>query len=685
VGVALLAINDAARTGTLGMQIPETMGGRLLLRLWDAACRRKEIYMNHAESDDLLLLLDAYTIKHNSAVVVTNSFVQTVIMTIQQKKTGVAGIGSFLNDTKNKIYKSLEELIKAGVVFMEERSIEKICYPPFYSKKIFNAYDHIDVTIETPFPSDENLPMYNLEKYHVRHVDVLNNFTEYMSKLDKDNKTEIVRLAFVEGYGSIMTVSGLLPQRMLQISMFKLRDYLQSHNSSDFFLKKLKNYFSGKETLVLDYFKNITTMPEKSVATIMSGNNFSTSFWSCLYGLVKAELQYREITDGRRTQRDIALYQACTIILAYNNYYTMIALNERDKNLVFSVIDEEMGKPPYYYTFEEIKNFKTSQGQPILHSSYSAQELAAYIKKNLKPGDDNTMPPILIFHGPNEETWYVQKSKAVSLCARLIAEATPILKANIEERWQKMMKNYYIENTMRNDLVFDELIHHLLSENMPHLIPVLWEPKLDFVLEELKEKNGHAPLELFSHGDPLPLHKTFGLEREAIIASILANLPFRYSLKIFVNIIGFLKHGTNRELIFTRKVKRNKTAKTSQGDGRNANNIDSLVKSLLPGEKTLDGELDALEEKWNQMLNRPVREKLRKNVDEIISANFAFVLKTLKYGTLTVSILEDIAGSLITSNAVMKNIQNKKALRSYAALFMLKLMKTKETPVLQQS
>jgi hypothetical protein len=639
--------------------------------------------MDHAESD-LLLLLDAYAVKHNSAVIVTSSFVQTVIMTIRQKKTGVPGTGSFLNDTKNKIYKALEELIKAGTVFTEERSLEKICYPPFYSKKIYDVYEHIDITIETPFPSDISMSLYNLQKYHVQHVDILNNFAEYMSKLDKDNKTEIVRLAFFEGHGSAITVSGLLPQRMLQISMFKLRDYLQRYGSSDFFLKKLKNYFSGKETLVLDYFKNITTTPEKSVATIMSGNNFSTSFWSYLYGLIKLELQYREIADGRRTARDIALYQACTIILACNNYYTMIALNERDKSLIFSTIDEEMGKPPYYYTFEEIKKFKTSQGQSVLHGNYSEQELAAYIRQNLKPGDGNTMPPILIFHGPNKETWYVQKSKAVNLCARLIAEAAPILRINIEERWHKMMENYYTENTMRDNLAFDELIHYLLSENMPHLLPVLREPKLDFVLQELKENNGQLPLELFSRGEPLPLHKIFGLGREVIIVSILANLPFRYSLKFIVKIIGFLKHGPNRELVFTRKVKRNKAARPAQGSGgRDANNIDALVKTLLPPEKTLDSELDMLAENWNQMLNKPVREKLRKNVDEIISTNLGFVLKTLKNGTLTVSILEDIAGSLITSNAVLKDIHNKKALRSYATLHMLKLMKSREVSILQ--
>jgi hypothetical protein len=633
--------------------------------------------MDHANSD-LLLLLGSYAVKHNSAVIITESFIQSVTTAILQKKTNIPGIKSFLDDTKNKIHKTLDALMKDDLVFKEGGSKEKIYLPSFYSEKIGEAYEHIDASIETPLPNDTSLSIYKLQKHHIRHIDVLNNFTNYINMRDEDNKMEIIRLVFFEGYGSALAVSGLLPQKILQIAMFKLRDYLYRYGNTDFFLEKLKSYFSGKEALVGDYFKNITTTPEKSIETIMTGNNFSTSFWSCLFGLVKSELQYQEALSGERTMRDVALFQACTIILACNNYYTTIALNERDKALFFSSIDERMGKPPYYYTFDEIKNFKSAQEQDILHGS-SVQELAAYIKKKVKSGGDNVMPSILIFHGPNHEIWYAQKTKVINLCTRLIAEASPILRKSIEDRWREMIKNYYTENTMRNDYIFEELIRDLAFDNMPHLSPILREPKLEFVLDELRASGEPFLPELFSYGEPLPLRKILGLEREMILFAVRASLPIWHSMRFIVKIIGFLKHGIKSELIFTKKRKPNKAVKVNPGDRDDKHIIDTLAKGLLSEGETMESELDALAEKWNQVIDKSVREMLRRDVNEIINANLSFELKTLKFGNLTVSILEDIARSLIVSNDVLKKIHDKKALQSYVTLTMLKLMKAKET------
>jgi hypothetical protein len=626
-------------------------------------------------ASDLLLLLGAYAAKQNSAIMTIESFAQSVITTIKQKRTDIPGIGSFLNDTKNKIYETIDELIKDGHVLLEDGETGKIYFPSFYCERIHNAYENINTSIETSFPTETNLSIYNLQRHHVTHIDILNNFTEYVCNRNENSKPEIVRLKFAEDYGSILTISTLLPKKVLQIAIFKLRDYLYRYGNSGYFLSKLINYFSGKQPLVQDYFKNITVAPEKSIALIVSGNSFSTSFWPYLYSLIKQELQYRQTLSGKRNIRDIALYQASTIILACNNYYTTVSLNERDKTLIFSTIENEMDKSPYYYTFDEIQHFKTSQGRDILHD-YKLQDLVAYIKTKLKPELDNTMPPILVFHGPNKEIWYAKKSKAIDLCARLVSEASIILRKTIEERWKEMVQNYYTENTMRDDFVFEELILALASDNMPQLIPILREPKLEFVLEELKTNEKQFQLELFRYGEPLPLRKILGLEKEVILFSIRAGLPTRYSIKMLVKIIAFIKHGANSELVFVKKTKRNKAVETKRGEHDRAH-IETLVKSLIPEGKSLDSELDELAEKWNHLFNKSAREKLRENVNSIISSNLKFVLKTLKFGVLTVSILEDIAGSLIMSNSVLKSIHDKKLLQRYVTLYMLKLLKAR--------
>jgi hypothetical protein len=630
--------------------------------------------MEKAESD-LHLLLSAYTEKHDSAMITTALFIQFVVTAVQQKKTDMPGVASFIDDTKNKILQTLNELIKAGSLFIEDDSTDKLFFPSFFCGKIYNAYKHIDASVETAFPNDVSLCIYNLQKHHAKQINILDDFTDYLNTRDEKNQTEVVRLIFPDKYDSALATSSLLPQTILQISLFKLRDHLIRYDNNGFFQKKLKNYFPGKETLVLDYFNNITMQPEKSIESIISGNSFSTSFWSYLRGLVKSELQYQENLYEGRTAHDNALYQSCTIILACNNYYTTLALNERDKALTLSSIDTQMDKPPYYYTFDEIKCFKTSQGQEI-YKNYTLQEIETYIKAKLKPSINGDMPLILIFRGSDKEVWYAKKSKMVDLCVRLVAEAMPLLKKSIEERWSSMLKGYYAENSMHSDVVFEELVQDLASINMPHLMPILQDPKLEFVLEEFKASGKEIFLELFHYGEPLPLHKVLGMERELILSSIRIALPLWYSIDFIVNIIGFFRHGRQRTLFFSRKLKPKKAKQDHIS--KNMLDIDALEKTMVPEGKSMDDELNTLVEKWNQQIGKNAQQESCETVNGIIKDNLIFVFKTLKFSRMTFSSIEDIAGSLIASNDVMKSIHDKKALRSYVILFMLKLMKTRE-------
>ena len=620
---------------------------------------------------DLLLLLDAYTSKHNSALINTDAFVQSITAAARQKKTNIPGIGSFLEDTKNKIYQTLDELINEKLVFPSENNAEGIYFPPFYHKQINKAYDYIDVSIEMPFPGDAALPIPNLPGLDIKHIKILDEFTEYILNRSENNKTDIVHIRFAEGYGGTFALSSMLPQTILQTAMFKLRDYLYRYGNKDFFQEKLRTYFAGKEALVLDYFNSITTAPEKSIALIVSGNNFSSTFWSYLYSLIKAELQHQQAMEIHRSPRDIALYQASNIILACNNYYQTVALNERDKSRLLSVIDTEMDKAPYYYTIEEIGHFKADRGRELSRDC-SPHELLGYFKHKLKPEDSNTMPQILIFHGQQKEIWYAKKERVIDLCENLINEASRTLRIRLEERWLEIIKNYQTENTMSDDFAFEQLIRELASIHTPHLIPIIWNSKLEFVLEEQKGKKSPLWLELFHSGEQVTLRKLLDFKQPVILYSIYAELPFWYSSKLLMKIIGFIKHGRKREIIFTKKQK---PADAQLENNKVIDKIDLLVKNLITEQSSIESELDSLAKQWDQLIGQSAQKNLRKDVDAIINAKISYEMKTFKFGNLSISIIEDIAESLITSSDTLKRIHNKKALHKYIMLTILKRMK----------
>jgi hypothetical protein len=623
-------------------------------------------------SSDLLLLLGVYTSKQNSAVVVTRSFVQSVTTAIQQKRMDVPGIGSFLKDTKNKIYKALDALINNRLVFMKEGNAETIYFSPFYQKQISRAYEYIDASVETPFPDDTALPIPNIPDLDIKHIEVLNDFTEYILTRDEKNNRDIIHMVFAKGYGSTFVLASILPKTILQIAMFKLRDYLYRYGNHDFFQGKLKSYFAGREMIAWDYFKSITASPEKSIELIVSGSDFSSMFWAYLYSLINTELEHEQILKSDRSARDIALYQASTIILACNNYYQTVTLNKRDKSWSLSVIKEKMEKPPYYYTLEEIGRFKDDQGREISRN-YSPHDLMEYFKQKLKPEDGGAMPSILTFRGPQKEIWYAQKDKIVDLCGNLINESSRILRTCIEKRWQEIIKNYQSENTMYDNFAFDQLIHDLALTHTPHLIPIIGDSKLEFVLEEQKDKRALVWLELFHSGEPAALCNILGLKQNTILYSIYAELPFWYSSKLLMKIVGFIKHGAKRKIIFKKKQKT--TDVKPENLSNVLNKIDQLVKMLITEGTSLDSEIDALAEQWNHLLNETARKNLRKDVDSIINAEISFKIRTFKFGNLNISVIEDIAESLIASNDNLKKIHDKKALGKYIMLTMLKRMK----------
>jgi hypothetical protein len=348
-------------------------------------------------------------------------------------------------------------------------------------------------------------------------------------------------------------------------------------------------------------------------------------------------------------------------------------LNERDKSANLSIIEREMKEPPYHFTFEEICQFKNERGQNIAQDC-SQREIEAYLKQRQKT-DGNLMPPILIFHGPKKEIWYVKKEKVVDLCDNIIVSALPVLKVSLEDRWRKMIQRYQTENTMNDDVVFDQLIDELASIHVPHLIPIVRDSKMEFILEEQKDRKLPVWADQFYSSEPVILRKLFGFKRNVILHSVYAELPFWYSNKIIKGIIGFIKHGSNRVVIFKKTARPVK----ANSDNNASAKIDWIIKNLLTKSGSIDSELDALAESWNQLLERNSRQKLRKDVDAIVNAKISYEMKTFNFGNLSISVIEDIAESLIISNNTLDRIPNKKALRKYIMLIILRRLQNKRS------
>jgi hypothetical protein len=632
---------------------------------------------------DLLSLLDSYASRHNSSIVTINLFVRYVEAAVREGADTVPGLSSFSENTGERIYKTLDDLIGAGEVLQSGGGTGKVCVVSFLYQKINAAYDFADPSVETPFPNISSFILDSRHENYLKHIYVADDFLQYLNSLDENSRMEVFQLVFGGEYGSITVSTAILPERVLEIALLKVRDYLHRYGKSGFFQEKLTNLFPREKQGIAEYLKSILVLSEnkeKVVSPVISGSKFAYSFWSFFYNLVNMEMDHQKGFDGAMRTGSIVLYQASAIIMVLATYYHSAAQENRSRELGFSALEKEMDQPPYYYTLDEIRQFQSVQKQKSEQNDYE-QEMIEYIKTKLKPEDDQKMPSILSFRNRQEETWYVKKSRILNLCTKLIEEAPPILKKCIEDRWSVMVKNYQTENTMFDNSAFESLLGSFAKSAIPHFLPIIRAPKLEVVIEELTESGAQFQFELFNNGEPVALYKLFDFRQKALLSSIYAGLPFWYKNKFIVKLVGFIKHGKSRDLVFLSKGKKNMQNKQEQQKKArlSQDKIDTLAQNLISDGNTIEGELDILAEKWNQLLDKTAQKKLRKDVDIIINSAVAYQMKTRKFDTLSVPIIQETAESIVSSNVVLKKMRSE-SLRKYIMLYTLKLMKAKNSP-----
>jgi hypothetical protein len=624
------------------------------------------------QKKDLFDLLNAYAVRQNSPTVSLDQFLN--FLKKSAKKNPASQLGIWLQQSDQIFNDELDELIGEKKVHLVEGDRQKLYLPLFYYEKIINAYKTVDDTVESPFPSETSLALYNMPAEGIRYVDAANGLTSYLT--EKNHKEhEIVRIGFAEGNGNCLALPALLPESMLSIALYKIRDYSRRYANTDYLQQKLCASFPGKEMITKDMYKRLIGQTEELLGTMMEGGEFSTSFWYFFGTLLKREIDESVERNEERLPRDIALGQSIAIVNACNNYFRVIALNEKDKSQAYTSLDAKLEEPPYYFTFDEIFQFKAKSGQLILEG-YTKNDLTAYIKDRQRPGENGEMPALLTIRTRTGETLYVKKANVLVLCKVIITDTATMIRSRLENRWLEMLRNYHFEAAMRDSFAFEELLNAMIEENMPQVIPLIRDQKIDFAQEELKTKLGGKwdGLSVFENGEPVPFRVLLGLQKEAILSVIRMHLPFWYSLSFVVKIIGLIKHGAKREIVFEKSAKKKKLPQNAAPAAKSGA-VDSILKDMVGSGSSLDERLDELAENWNMLLNRSAQNKMREDVNAAIKSHCRFMQKTLNMSRITRHVLEDSAQGLINSNLVLSKIQSKKALAEYIVLMMLKFMK----------
>ncbi|MDR1100058.1 MAG: hypothetical protein LBL28_06210, partial [Treponema sp.] len=586
-----------------------------------------------AQPTDLYPILRAYANKNNSPYINIEEFIAFLETYSNRKAPEQPEWIRWTGETGVKFWSELASLVESErCVLMADTSEGRIYMPYYYLELLKEAYRSIDDTADLPFPSEESLRI-TIPEQQVKILKLETDLAPFFeppgspaslpdqgpseNKGASENSASppsIIKLIFPDGFSSALLLSPMIPRRLMEAALLKVRHYLRTHNNREFTFHKLSPQLPGKEKYLRETLDQILFRPIDCLSAMESFSDFAWLFWAYFCALVKNDIKKKKETLAE----DLAAIQAVFVIEICNGFYKARAIKQRERETAFRSLELRMEKPPYYYTLEEIQKFTNDKGVSLI-GLYTQEELEAYIKKRMTENTEDGLPEWLLIQRKKSGHGYIKKDKLLPLCTKLLAETRPLVEKEITERWVKLIRSFKSEAAMEKDVNFDRLLASYTAVLNPLLMVLLEDEKLLFVYEELEHTQKVIPVSfrIFKGGKLIPMNVLYALRRKILLADAKIKLPFWYSIPILAALIAFFKNlgkkQTDETLILEDEIEAGeKTAGDIQNIAR------SMADQLVPLGQTLDEYLTDLESRWSRLLNKQARQNLIEDVNALI-------------------------------------------------------------------
>jgi hypothetical protein len=627
------------------------------------------ILNNMAQQTGLYFVLNSYARQIESPLFEVKDFIGFLERYAKQAAGNSSEWARWAENTGSKVWKELNQLVEEGKVVItndEKRPFIKICR--YWEDLVLEAFEKNEPA--TPFP-DEKFFGNSIPSEEVRSMDMA-GFLDYLKEDPESPESSplILRLSFPSPSGYAIIPACMVPLRLLECCMVKIKDYFVRHGNREYVQHKIAAQLAGRDLHLKEFMNKITMHPLNCINDMKDGREVAFYFWAFFCGLVKSEL-----TKNEELLEDRGVLQSVYIIEACNNFYKSKAARIKDLETALKNFEVELDQPPYYFSMDEVEKFKDSRGVPLLNQ-YSMEELDAHIKKRTTEPPKPDELPDLLFIRINGRQCLMRKHRLLTLCSKLIAEARVVVAKAISERWAILMKNYQKEAAMNDEDAFDRLILHYLRDCAPLLLTLFKDPRLLLVHEEEEASRRGIPesSRLFYKNSLLPFHTLLMLRQKEISNDVKLLLPVWYYFPVLGRIIHFFQAiGKKQETVEkiedepkpvpVSEVKRDLRAAAKETESQ-----------LVPGGYTLDSYLNELAIRWGQKLDRYAQKTLVSDVNTLVRDKLRYMKRYPK--TVSRETLDAMARSIIESSSGLHEIKDQNSLLSYVKLYLVKLIST---------
>jgi hypothetical protein len=626
---------------------------------------------------DLYAILRAYSNKHNSPYITIDEFTDFLAKYAAHMAPNHPEWKPWTQETTIRFWDEVGGYTEDGrCVLLTDTPEGRIFLPYFCVEKIKEIYRDVDKRAGLPFFNEESLG-FTLPEAQVEEVNLETDLVDYFEK-PSESSLPIISLRFPDSWGDTLLFPSLIPRRILEAAVVKVRYYLLARNNRDYLTHKMYPRMPGRETFVRDAIDAIINKPLECVSSMESSGESTYLFWVCFCFQLKSDI-------GKKNEKlpgDIAVVQAAFIIEICNNLFKGRALRKRARDNAFRVLEANMEKAPYYYTMDAIIKFTNDKGVTLL-GQYTDKELEDYIRRKITQSENNEIPAWIMILAGGDGKWFIKKDNLLPLVTQLVIDTRPLMLKAIDSRWKQLIQNYKNEPAMTKDEEFNKLLGSYVGTVSPVLRIFLEDPKLFWVYSEIDRTSGAIPpaSRIFRNGELIPMSLLFGLKRKEILVSVKLSLPLWYSLPLVSTIFAFFAKFKRKK-----KVSQPTNQRTTDIDFEEAvnspklstreivNSARAIELELVPSGKTLDEYLKEVEGRWSRLLDKQARSNLVEDINSLVRDHLRKALRVRKHAKLSEEDLRDLAGGLVKGTPNLETLKADKYLSLYMQLYMVKLL-----------
>ena len=614
---------------------------------------------------DLLHLLRMFSLRRNSALVTLQPFQDYLHRYARHFLQQKPELAVHLEISLETLLSELKKIQDDGdIEITTDKSNTTIIFVPYYHvDNMSRLYTHLEQHPDIPFPLLSDLPK-NFPGKLLKAISVSDDLAE-LNPESKENSF-LYALNYNGDIPALIFPGSYKTEKLLNLALDKIKLFLSKDESRDYMQKRLMVANPGKEFTVKTFIAKTMAHSINSFQNVKeSGDNYI--LWGQLCAFIKQEFAKK----NEKLPDEMALLQAAGILEYLNNYYRNKAQKDIQTDTALKNLLLAFQKAPYYFTMKQITQFTDSRGVPLL-GQYSEETLQKFMKEKASSSEKYIIPDILTFANASNDRFYLLTEKVVPLLISLINEARKPVRELCIKKWHEMLINFEQDDSMKNDMAFNELLKEITAHSAPNLYGLL---NASFILSiiadpRLNEIQAMEINRIFPTGKPAAYSEILMLSRHEILSDTKILLPFWYTIPIISSIIAFFKRKKKTPQPAQPEKKETAYKKPKQ---RLKDTAEKISAEFIPEGMTLDRTLEKALDEWNHTLGHPARENLTEDVNALIRDYLRGINRTLSFSSFTADRVRSLAKTLMESPGLLK-IKERKALQDYTELYIIKLV-----------